>query len=49
MGITAMSWNNRTEKEVCPPLLVRRPFSPKLWSAIAVDEAEKIIPIANPC
>src|SRR3974390_2322117 len=27
IGITAMSWNNRTEKEVWPPLLFIKPFS----------------------
>ncbi len=47
IGITARSWNNRTENEVWPPLLLSKPFSFNVWSAMAVEEAEKIIPIAK--
>jgi hypothetical protein len=47
IGITARSWNKRTENEVWPPLLFNKPFSVNVWRAMAVEEAEKIIPIAR--
>src|SRR5215469_18612626 len=47
IGITAMSWNNRTENEVWPPLLFSKPFSFSVWRAIAVEEAENINPTAR--
>ena len=46
IGITEMSWNNRTEKLACPPCVLRRLRSASVDSTIAVDDAEKMQPTA---
>ena len=47
IGITAMSWNSRTEKLDWPPSLRIRPFSFSVCRTIAVDDNEKMSPMAT--
>ena len=47
IGITAMSWVNRTEKAERPPAVCIRLFSVRVCSTIAVDESDKARPMAS--
>ena len=47
MGMTAMSWNSRTEKPDCPPSLFISPFSLSVCSTMAVDDSDMTRPIAR--
>ena len=47
IGITAMSWNNSTEKLDCPPSLFIRPFSFSVCKTIAVDDNASTMPMAS--
>ncbi len=47
IGITAMSWVSSTENEERPPAVASRSFSDRVCSTIAVEDSEKISPIAS--
>jgi len=47
IGITAISWNKRTEKLDCPPSLFIRPFSLRVCRTMAVEDSAMTRPMAR--
>ena len=47
IGITARSWKSRTANELCPALVLSRPFSARLCSTRAVEDRLRVIPTAS--
>jgi len=46
MGITARSWKSNTEMAERPPLFLRSPFSERVCNTMAVEESDRISPMA---
>ena len=44
--MTAMSWKSKTENAAWPPGVFRSDFSLRVWSTIAVDDIDRIVPTA---
>ena len=47
IGMTAMSWKSSTANALCPPAVLSRPFSLRVWSTIAVEESDRVSPMAS--